>query len=205
VLKFVRDTYPHSLHNDAIISPSVSAGVCIAHYKAPLYEVLATSRQMEQKAKSTDGKDAIGIALMKRSGGMPQFTAKWYSGSRSCVMDIATVSSMLGSRHFSDACLHALDIEMRSVSPMKGNTGWPSMIETEMKRLVERASLVHRLANESEADFEARRSRDVTAMCAALNGLLDSSSDIEHFLSALDICVFLSRESSLSTDGGVLT
>ncbi|MCR4429797.1 MAG: hypothetical protein NUV45_02120 [Tepidanaerobacteraceae bacterium] len=47
-----------------------SAGVAIARLKTPISEVLKWARKMEKEAKEINdwGKDAFGIAVLKRSG-----------------------------------------------------------------------------------------------------------------------------------------
>lgn len=59
---------------------SFSAGLCIAHYKSPLGEVLQRARNMESEAKKHDGKNALGIAVMKHSGELQKAVIKWGIG-----------------------------------------------------------------------------------------------------------------------------
>src|SRR5690606_1176559 len=47
---------------------SASVGMVIAHFKQPLQDVVREARQAEKRAKRIDGKHAIGITLLKRSG-----------------------------------------------------------------------------------------------------------------------------------------
>ncbi len=56
---------------------TISAGVCIAHNKMPLGDVLQHARRMEKKAKINSGRDAFGIALFKRSGNVSEMVTKW--------------------------------------------------------------------------------------------------------------------------------
>ncbi|MBI4517313.1 MAG: type III-B CRISPR-associated protein Cas10/Cmr2 [Deltaproteobacteria bacterium] len=56
---------------------TASAGVVIAHHKAPLGSVLREARAAERAAKAA-GRDAFSISLMKRSGGITRFTSHWY-------------------------------------------------------------------------------------------------------------------------------
>jgi CRISPR-associated protein Cmr2 len=54
-----------------------SAGIAIAHYKAPLSEVLNYARKMEQQAKDRDGKNAFSIAVLKHSGEIHEMVLPW--------------------------------------------------------------------------------------------------------------------------------
>jgi CRISPR-associated protein Cmr2 len=56
---------------------TASCGAVIAHHQAPLGAVLRALREAEANAKSTGGRDAFSLTLIKRSGGIRQFTAKW--------------------------------------------------------------------------------------------------------------------------------
>ena len=56
---------------------TASAGAVIAHHQAPLGAVLRELRAAEQRAKQAGGRDAFSLTLVKRSGGIRRFTAKW--------------------------------------------------------------------------------------------------------------------------------
>ena len=49
-------------------SPTISAGLVIVHHLEPLSDVLALARRTEKVAKGVPGKNALAIALNKRSG-----------------------------------------------------------------------------------------------------------------------------------------
>ncbi|MFZ5898205.1 MAG: type III-B CRISPR-associated protein Cas10/Cmr2 [Bacillota bacterium] len=50
------------------ISPTLSVGIAVAHHLAPLSDVLELTRAAEKAAKSIKGKNALAVALSKRSG-----------------------------------------------------------------------------------------------------------------------------------------
>jgi hypothetical protein len=54
-----------------------SIGVAIAHQKWPLRHALDTARQMERVAKRERGRNAVAIALLKRSGSHERFASSW--------------------------------------------------------------------------------------------------------------------------------
>ena len=56
---------------------TASAGAVIAHHQAPLGTVLRELRASERRAKDEGGRDAFSLTLVKRSGGIRRFTAKW--------------------------------------------------------------------------------------------------------------------------------
>ena len=73
-LKFFRREYPDI---DGTKSLTASAGLVIAHYKTPLAEVLGQVRLAEEKAKKTDGKDALTMRVIKHSGEIEEVCLKW--------------------------------------------------------------------------------------------------------------------------------
>ncbi|MEW6245660.1 MAG: type III-B CRISPR-associated protein Cas10/Cmr2 [Nitrospirota bacterium] len=56
---------------------TASCGAVIAHHQAPLAMVLRELRLAEKRAKTEGGRDAFSITVIKRSGGLLEFTAKW--------------------------------------------------------------------------------------------------------------------------------
>ncbi|NUM45116.1 MAG: type III-B CRISPR-associated protein Cas10/Cmr2 [Anaerolineales bacterium] len=59
------------------LSPTLSAGIVIAHHLTPLSDVLEMARQAEKEAKSFEGKNALAITLSKRGGVARTITDKW--------------------------------------------------------------------------------------------------------------------------------
>lgn len=56
-----------------------SAGLVIAHYKDPLSHVLETARRVEKEAKES-GRNALGVAVLKRSGEAVEAVLAWEDG-----------------------------------------------------------------------------------------------------------------------------
>jgi CRISPR-associated protein Cmr2 len=56
---------------------TASCGAVIAHHQVPLGTVLRALREAEAGAKNAGGRDAFSLTLIKRSGGIRSFTAKW--------------------------------------------------------------------------------------------------------------------------------
>lgn len=56
---------------------TASAGLVVAHHKAPLNFVLGELRQAEKRAKTAGGRDALSITLIKQAGGTTLLTLKW--------------------------------------------------------------------------------------------------------------------------------
>ncbi len=57
--------------------PDASAGIAIAHFKAPLQDLIRAAQAAEKNAKNEVGRPAFSITLMKRSGEISLWGAKW--------------------------------------------------------------------------------------------------------------------------------
>ena len=58
----------------------VSVGIAIAHYKAPLQDVVRAAQGAEKRAKKVLGRSAAAVSILKRSGEIIEWGAKWDSG-----------------------------------------------------------------------------------------------------------------------------
>ena len=64
-------------------SPTMSAGIAIAHHLSPLSEVLRAARQAEHMAKEEYGRNAIAVAFRRRGGAPVTMGAGWEFGDNS--------------------------------------------------------------------------------------------------------------------------
>jgi len=68
--------------NDLEISPDCSVGICMAHFKSPLQDVIREAQSAEKRAKRDQdqggyGRSAVAVTLMKRSGEISHWGCKW--------------------------------------------------------------------------------------------------------------------------------
>ena len=57
-----------------------SIGIAIAHFKAPLQDVVREAQRAEKRAKKGLGRSAVAVTLMKRSGEIHHWGARWDDG-----------------------------------------------------------------------------------------------------------------------------
>ncbi len=178
-----------------------TAGITIAHYKAPLREVLNKTREVEKKAKNNfkdSGKDAIGISVMKGSGEINEAYLKFYP-QNTAITSSAYVNSihlieqiiaeLKSDNGFSNTFIKSFEREMQTVTNKKDATNiYSSAISIEFKRLLERSSR----QRGKEKEESVKRFHPI------VNSLRQISGKISNFNSLLNICVFIERE--LSTD-----
>lgn len=184
---------------------SASCGVCIAHYKTPLQEVLTWARKMEHEAKSIDNnnkKDAFAIAVLKRSGEIHKTVFKWKYKTLDTVEILAELVSLLKppnsseTSSFSDSFVRKLNEEFNLLMDNKGDYSEFTLFETEVKKLISRSCMMVKGIGESETEFRIRKEQIITNITNKLCALARESKSLEDFLSLLNIAVFIERGSN---------
>ncbi len=77
-----------------------SVGIAVAHFKAPLQDVVRAAQHAEKRAKTQLGRGAIAISLFKRSGEIVEWGCKWDEGgllAYRCMMD-ALVDGVISAK-----------------------------------------------------------------------------------------------------------
>ncbi|MCY3711117.1 MAG: type III-B CRISPR-associated protein Cas10/Cmr2 [Caldilineaceae bacterium] len=164
---------------------TASAGVCIAHNKTPLGDVLQQARRMEKVAKDEGQRDALGIALFKRSGNISSVVTKWKHRD----LDVLAVSEdlirLLLNDEVSKRFLYnfretfARLIEDEDDCRKLGR----HLIQTEFNRIVERAHAANgTLPERSQQTIES------------LAQLVYDIQPFSHLLGYLEIVNFIARQ-----------
>ena len=191
ILHELQSSFPN-LNNSENPASTASAGVCIAHCNVPLGDVLERARIMERAAKSVDGKNALGIALLKHSGNISQTVFKWeYRNEGGKNIHMVTLSqnlvNLIKTGEISKKFMYAFrDIFTRLVD-LDGNLELPGVVESELERLIRRAA-----SDEFQSDDAIKKKisdnvKDLTAMLA------EKWLKFEDFISFLEITNFIAR------------
>jgi len=162
---------------------SFSAGICIAHYKTPLHNVLDFTRKMEKKAKKVEGKDAFAIAVLKHSGEMHQTTIKWKNGENADVLKFITDN--LKNDNFSTTFITNFEREFLSLMNEKGEYFENHILKTELNRLLMRSA-------KKELKKEEKKSIS-DEMCNKILSLRNGYK-LNDLLNLLNICDFIVRK-----------
>ena len=165
-----------------------SAGVCIAHNKMPLTDVIRHARRMEKEAKKEDGKDAFGIALFKHSGNISETVTKWEHGELA-VIDIGMkLAKLLDNDEISRRFLYTF----RDAFAKLIGDDWnlmkelpPDLVDKEFKRIIERA---YKTKGQELGEKSQQAITQTLALWANFNAFTT-------FLSFLEIINFIVRES----------
>ena len=176
MLKGLREKFPNFT--------TASAGVCIAHNKVPLGEVLQQARQMEKVAKNEGERNAIGVTLFKHSGNISQTVTKWTPGD----LDVLNISEellkLLSDNEISKRFLYAFRETFAKLIEDKDDFGelGRHLIQAEFERIMERA--------QSNKKTEPKESQQTIQ---ALTQLIYHIRPFSHFLGYLEIINFIAR------------
>ncbi|EAY27847.1 type III-B CRISPR-associated protein Cas10/Cmr2 [Microscilla marina] len=139
-----------------------SAGIVIAHYKAPFAEVLKKARQMETLAKEKGDRNAFAIAAMKHSGEVQEAVFKWQQYKRdktaTCWQSMATIAQHLKNKHFSNKFIFNLSQELLQLAGIKAaqiEELRPQDLFVEMSRLIGRAAALDTPQSAKDELFDA--------------------------------------------------
>ena len=181
ILKKLHKAFPDDL-------TTISAGVCIAHNKMPLSDVLRHARRMEKAAKNIDNdKNALGIVLFKRSGNVSEMVTKWEHGD----LEMLTVGQKLNRLLQDDEISKQFLYTFRDAfAKLIGDDGvlmpeLPSkFVDEEFKRIIERAYKTKR------QQLDKLSQQAITETLA----LWVNFHTFTEFLSFLEIINFIARE-----------
>lgn len=174
------------------VTPSISGGLMIAHYKYPLTEVLKQVREAEKKAKAvglcggfpeSQKKNALTIRAMRHSGDYEEATFRWKDVQ--VLQDLSQVIKQL-NENFSTQFIRGISKTFwmfRDEKSIPKDVDVWEMLQTELKRLVARS---HQNGGDTAK----------SVMNTALQGILDNSSSVHEFLSLLSIIEFLTRKTN---------
>ncbi len=181
ILKKLRKAFPDFT--------SASAGVCIAHNKMPLNNVIRHARRMEKEAKKEDGKDALGIALFKHSGNISEMVTKWEYRDMKVLTIGMELIGLLDDDEISKRFLYTF---REAFTKLMGDDGKlvkglpPALVTEEFTRLIERAYKT------KEQELDTAKQKTISETIALLPPCISPFTD---YLSFLEIINFIARES----------
>ena len=192
VLRELRYGFPN-LNSDGDPASTASAGVCIAHCKVPLGDVLERARTMERAAKSVDEKNALGIALLKHSGNISQTVFKWkYKNADGKNLDMVMVSQnlirLIKTGEVSKKFMYTFRDIFTRLTNLDGSLELPGILESELERLMRRAG-----SEKLRSDTEVQKR--ITQNVQDLNTILTNNwMKFDDFIGFLEIINFIARE-----------
>lgn len=192
ILCELRRNFPN-LNSGGNSASTASAGVCIAHCHVPLGDVLERARTLEQAAKSVDGKDALGIALLKHSGNISQTVFKWGSdlndpGNIDVIQVIQNLVEIIQSGEVSKKFMYTFRDIFARLTNRDGALELPGIIESELARLIQRATSDKVRSDAEIQEKIAENVRNLTTL------LTNKHMTFDGFVGFLEIANFIARE-----------
>jgi CRISPR-associated protein Cmr2 len=194
-----------SFKNTEGVSPTLSVGIAVVHHLHPLSDALAIARAAEQRAKQVTGKDALAIAIRKRSGG--EYTVKGRWG----MLD-KHLEKLIGY-YAQDAIPDGMAFEMQeSFNRLNFNSSEPipqqagNLMRDEIKRILRRKLQVSDKKEEDTSD-EQKQAREIYEYLSHMAGILPSQharevkqelSDLEDFIQTLLVARIFSETRKLA-------
>jgi CRISPR-associated protein Cmr2 len=180
---------------------SFSAGICVAHYKTPLGEVVRNAHSAQDDAKEDAGRNAFCIHMMKRSGEVLRASMQWgtkedelqnWDALRTCV------------RYMQKGCFSntfITSISEETLGLMGRNKSLPAsfepLVELELQRLIQRSVINTGLEAFLQANPQESEKRVMDSMQKASLLLLRNSPEkirLSNALNMLQIADFLNRQ-----------
>ncbi len=108
-----------------------SVGIAMAHFKAPLQDVVRAAQAAEKRAKRSLGRAAVAVTLVKRSGEIVEWGAKWQHGLRlyNTLVD-ALLTKQLSSK-FPHRLAELLEPYLSGVTPLIKAQGAANSTQTD--------------------------------------------------------------------------
>ena len=134
-----------------------SAGIAIAHFKAPLQDVVQEARLAEKRAKQELGRGAVAMSLIKRSGEMLHWGCKWDSGGIAChEAMLAALSEGALSAKFPHRLIELLEPYLlsgsRGLGAVQGADSFASVVDEVIAR-----ELAHAANRHPGNNYDAKR------------------------------------------------
>lgn len=184
-----------------------SAGIVIAHYKAPFSEILKKAREVEKAAKKQGDRNAFGITIMKHSGEIQQAVYKWDSDKNSASGSsnweaLQCIYNELENNegHFSNKFIQSLSTEITRLSGVSMSNFFSSSIGSRLQEKIIPIE-IKRLIARSWKDQENEDENIVLQLTKNTIQLWDKAFYLEenspqNFIHALHIADFMTRKTN---------
>ena len=195
-LKELRETFGQmDIESYSKESLTFSAGVVLAHVKAPLSEVLNMVRNAEKKAKANPGKDAYCLTIAKRSGEITEFVKPFYYDKeckKSSLDDLHKLVEIIVDKKISTKFIYQLGTELERITKTDNTELQKEVFLLEARRILKRSVLPDKNKKNDIVEEDCEYCI-VEKICEILNQMAEISS-IKNLLSYLRAVAFIARE-----------
>jgi CRISPR-associated protein Cmr2 len=159
-----------------------SCGIAVGHKEAPLQMLVQKARDMEHAAKEKHGRNALALALVKRSGEIVEWGCNWDSSARELDL-MATVTKFTAEEKLSARFPYALAALVHPYALKGKNDAMLPVLKAEVRHVLSRQG-----ANLSEAERE-----DLAKDIDLYLDVLGSKARLEDFVNLFLAETFLNR------------
>lgn len=165
---------------ELLLKATISAGIALVHHRHPLDSALRAAREAQYAAKQIEGKDALCVYALKRSGEPVRVRAKWEYDGIGVVTMIERIRKEFGGP-LSSRFAFEVHTEARSLALTRSAHTVPrEALESELRRLLTRHLDPKKVAvseGEKPGDAVQRVARELAAPLAQLAESLDVHRD----------------------------
>ncbi len=185
VLHNLRNSYPdfRSIQGvDKTKESTASCGVCIAHYKQPLSEVLTWARKAEKIAKGNKEKDSVCFVILKRSGDTEKFVVKWDKNTK-VLDDLKYIIQKIKDNTFSNSTISNISTVILDLFDITDDLD--KQYRNKIKVLVEQCA---------KRGYQGNDNEEVKNFSEKIMSFWDAFDKIQEFISFLNFIQFINRE-----------
>jgi hypothetical protein len=124
-----------------------SVGVAIAHFKAPLQDVVRAAQAAEKRAKTAQKRSAVAVSLFKRSGEITEWGCRWEQGALPLYREVAAlmIDEQLSTKFPHRVC--------QLLEPYLTQSSQPQAANLATMRSIAQAELAHAIERQGNKDL----------------------------------------------------
>jgi len=181
-----------------------SVGIAMAHFKAPLQDVVRAAQQAEKRAKRSEdaggqGRSAVAVTLMKRSGEIIEWGAKWEGGGlQAHAALLAALRSQVVSSKFPHRVIELVEAYKTTTTGLSGKTepapDFEKVVDAILEHDIGTAAQRQRGRNYSPDKVASIQS----ALRSYMQSLPDSTTKVDALIGLCQTVAFASRTDATS-------
>jgi CRISPR-associated protein Cmr2 len=177
-----------------------SVGIAIAHFKAPLQDVVRAAQAAEKRAKKDLGRSAVAVTLMKRSGEILEWGCQWNSGGLEFIeaVQVALAAEALSAKfpHRVVELLEPYRTQPTGLAQMTDDAGFSGSVKEIIEQEVATALKRQRGSNWDESLPALMREK----LSTYLKNLADPQSKIQAIIGLMQTAAFAHRTRTASDE-----
>ena len=179
-----------------------SVGIAIAHFKAPLQDVVRAAQQAEKRAKNKNALDrsAVAVTLFKRSGECIEWGCKWASGGLELYAEIAqALNCGAVSSKFPHRVVELLEPYVSQKSGLQDRAHGVQEFEKQVDEIIQREFSIVCSRQQGPNRSPGLAEELANSLGAYLKNLKDSTPKLQGVIGLCQTVAFANRTSAETT------